>query len=162
MQKGFVDDPITKHRKRNNGELPRYLAENTHEPIIGKDVFDAVQEEFIKRSEQRKSVFTSKIICSNCGAYYTRNSVGNGKYYKVWTCRTKRKSGCKICGAKDIREDRLKEICADVLNLTEFDEIAFLDKIDNIYVDGQELIFQLKNGAEIKRIYSGKKNGGKS
>lgn len=56
LQKGFVDDPITKRRKRNNGELPRYFAENTHKPIIGKDVFDAVQAEFIRRGRNKNNV----------------------------------------------------------------------------------------------------------
>ena len=160
LQKEFVDDPITKQHKKNNGELPRYLAENTHEPIISKDVFDAVQEEFIKRGEKRNSIFNSKIICSICGAYYTRNSVGSGKYYKIWTCGTKRKSGCKVCGAKDIREDRLKEICIDVLNSTKFDESVFLNTVDNIYADGQTLKFYYKDGTVTEKVYSGKRTEG--
>lgn len=49
LQKSFVDNPITKRRKRNNGELPSFLAENTHEAIIDKSVFDAVQSEFTRR-----------------------------------------------------------------------------------------------------------------
>lgn len=54
LQKVFVDDPITKHRKTNRGELPRYFVENTHEPIIEKDVFDKAQAEFEKRSRRNK------------------------------------------------------------------------------------------------------------
>lgn len=56
LQKGFVDDPISKRRKKNNGELPRYLAENTHEAIIDKSIFDAVQSEFIRRGRNRNNV----------------------------------------------------------------------------------------------------------
>lgn len=52
FQKSFVDDPISKRRKKNNGELPRYFAENTHEAIIDKSVFDAVQTEFIRRNRK--------------------------------------------------------------------------------------------------------------
>lgn len=54
LQKVFVDDPITKHRKTNRGELPRYFVENTHEPIIEKNVFDKAQAEFEKRSRRNK------------------------------------------------------------------------------------------------------------
>lgn len=54
LQKVFVDDPITKHRKINRGELPRYFVENTHEPIIEKDIFDKAQAEFEKRSRRNK------------------------------------------------------------------------------------------------------------
>lgn len=54
LQKVFVDDPITKHRKTNRGELPRYFVENTHEPIIEKNIFDKAQAEFEKRSRRNK------------------------------------------------------------------------------------------------------------
>lgn len=55
LQKIFVDDPITKHRRINRGELPRYFVENTHEPIISKDVFDKAQAEFEKRSRGKQN-----------------------------------------------------------------------------------------------------------
>ena len=54
LQKVFVDDPITKHRKINRGELPRYFVENTHAAIISKDIFDKAQAEFEKRSRRNK------------------------------------------------------------------------------------------------------------
>ncbi len=54
LQKGFVTDPITKRRKKNSGEQPRYLVENTHEPIVSKAVFDAVQAEFVRRGRNKK------------------------------------------------------------------------------------------------------------
>lgn len=55
LQKGFVDDTITKRRKKNNGELPRYLAENTHEAIINKDVFESVRNEMIRRGRRKRN-----------------------------------------------------------------------------------------------------------
>ncbi len=54
LQKVFVDDPITKHRKINRGELPRYFVENTHTAIISKDIFDKAQAEFERRSRRNK------------------------------------------------------------------------------------------------------------
>lgn len=54
LQKVFVDDPILKNRKTNRGELPRYFVENTHESIIGKDIFDKAQAEFEKRRRRNK------------------------------------------------------------------------------------------------------------
>lgn len=55
LQKIFVDDPISKQRKTNCGELPRYFVENTHEPIIDKDTFDRVQIELKNRGRKNKS-----------------------------------------------------------------------------------------------------------
>ena len=49
LQKYFVDDPIGKKLKANNGCLPRFFAENTHEAIIDMAVFDEVQAVFEKR-----------------------------------------------------------------------------------------------------------------
>lgn len=49
LQKVFIDDPITKIRKINRGEMTRYFVENTHEAIISKDVFDRAQTEFVRR-----------------------------------------------------------------------------------------------------------------
>lgn len=54
LQKVFVDDPITKHRRTNRGELPRYFVENTHTAIISKDIFDKAQAEFERRSRRNK------------------------------------------------------------------------------------------------------------
>lgn len=54
LQKTFVADCINKKRKTNNGELPRYFVENTHEPIIDKETFDCVQEEMERRRYERR------------------------------------------------------------------------------------------------------------
>lgn len=152
LQKGFVEDPITKRRKRNSGELPRYFVENTHEPIIDKATFDYVQEEIVRRREKRRTVFTAKVKCSKCGAYYIRNTVSHASHYKFWTCPTKRRKGCAVCSAKDIKEEKLKEISAEVLGLTELDEKVFLDKIENIVVEGKDILkFNLVDGTVITR-----------
>lgn len=156
LQKVFVDDPILKHRKTNRGELPRYFVEQAHEAIIDQTTFDAVQAEFVRRSKDRKTVFTGKIKCSDCGAYYRRNIVGQGECYNVWVCSTKRTKGRSACGAKDIREDILKEISAGALGMTEFDENIFLDRIESIMVTGNELCFNFYDGTTVIKKYYGK------
>ena len=51
LQKEYITDPITKHRKKNNGELPKYYVENTHEAIIDMETFRWVQEEMERRKK---------------------------------------------------------------------------------------------------------------
>ena len=51
LQKYYVADFLNKTQKRNNGELPQYYVENSHEAIIDKEVFDAVQ---VQLSENKK------------------------------------------------------------------------------------------------------------
>jgi hypothetical protein len=45
LQKEFIEDPITKKRRKNKGQLPQYFVENTHEPIIEMETFQYVQDE---------------------------------------------------------------------------------------------------------------------
>lgn len=60
LQKTFVDDCISKHKSINRGELPRYFVENTHEPIIDKNIFDKVQNEFQKRRKVKRDIKSNK------------------------------------------------------------------------------------------------------
>ena len=45
LQKTFRENHITKRKIFNNGELPKYLAEESHEAIVDEKTFQAVQEE---------------------------------------------------------------------------------------------------------------------
>ena len=73
LQKEYIEDPLTKKRKKNRGELPQFYVEDTHEAIIDKETFDYVQAEIARRKElgafANKSLnitcFTSKLKCCN-------------------------------------------------------------------------------------------------
>ena len=43
LQKVFTVDYLTKRKKKNTGEVTRYYAEGSHEPIIPPKIFDEVQ-----------------------------------------------------------------------------------------------------------------------
>lgn len=51
LQKEYIEDPLTKKRKKNRGELPQFYVEDTHEAIIDKETFDYVQAEIARRSK---------------------------------------------------------------------------------------------------------------
>ena len=159
MQKSFIDDPISKKRKQNIGELTQYFVENTHEPIIDKTIFDKVQNEFIIRSENRKSVFAQKLKCGICGECYVRNTCGNPPY-KLWVCKTKKNCGCSVCGGVSIREEKLKEVSSEILGLKEFDDTAFIEQIRSIIMEDKYVIrFEFYDGnVIIKNIKRGHKN----
>ena len=139
LQKSCVNDHINKIRKQNNGELPQYFVENNHEPIISKDIFDKVQNEFVKRSSNRKSVFARKLKCGICGDKYVRNTCGNPPY-KLWVCKTKKACGCDVCNGVNIKEERLKEILTEVLGLDKFDNEIFDAQIKNAVMNGKDTI----------------------
>ena len=75
LQKCFTVDFLTKKKKVNEGEVPQYYVEHSHEPIITPEEFDKVQTEFerrkrISRQYSGKSIFSSRIICGDCGAFF--------------------------------------------------------------------------------------------
>lgn len=49
LQECFTVDFLTKKRKVNEGEVPQYYVEHSHEPIITPEEFDKVQTELARR-----------------------------------------------------------------------------------------------------------------
>lgn len=122
FQKEYVVDPISGKTKKNYGELPQYFVENTHEQIIPMEVYQAVQDEKMRRRKLgalanwsiNTSCFTSKIKCGRCGKSYQRSNRKGRKdpnaNYTIWICGTRKKTGNAHCQNKDIPEIMLKEV----------------------------------------------------
>ena len=49
LQKYYVNNYMDHKEIRNRGEYPMYMVNDSHEPIISQDIFDAVQREISKR-----------------------------------------------------------------------------------------------------------------
>jgi len=49
LQKTYTVDFLTKQRVKNNGLVPQYYVENSHEAIIPREIFMQVQEELVRR-----------------------------------------------------------------------------------------------------------------
>ena len=65
-QKCFTVDFLTKKRKVNEGEVPQYYVEHSHEPIITPEEFDKVQTELARRKQisrqySGKSIFPPEL-----------------------------------------------------------------------------------------------------
>ena len=114
LQKCFTVDFLTKKRKINEGEVPQYYVEHSHEPIISPEEFDKVQAEFERRKPlgrqySGKSIFASRIVCGDCGSFYgpkVWNS--NSKYRRViWQCNGKFQ-GEKKCSTPHLDERAIK------------------------------------------------------
>ena len=70
LQKKFTVDFLTKEMKVNEGEVPQYYVEDSHEGIVSKEVFAAVQREIKKRKGYDSrysgtSIFSSKLISAD-------------------------------------------------------------------------------------------------
>ena len=103
-QKRYTTDGLPFARKRNRGEMPQYYIQNTHEPIIDADTFEAVQR--LKSSTEYKYttgneyLFTKKIKCNSCGHTFKRIIV---RKYIYWTCDNHNENA-KNCPIKPISE----------------------------------------------------------
>jgi hypothetical protein len=103
LQKRFTSNFLTKELRVNNGEVPQYYVEGSHEAIITSEEFQAVQEEMVRRKELGRAysdkAFHSKIICGDCGSFYGR---------KVWHSTDEYKSVIFQCNRKFKNEDRCR------------------------------------------------------
>ena len=134
LQKCFTVDFLTKKKKVNEGEVPQYYVEHSHEPIITPEEFDKVQTEFerrkkISRRYSGKSIFSSRIICGDCGSFFG-SKVWNstGEYRRViWQCNNKFKGEHK-CETPHLDEEMLKARFLVAFN-------AILDNKDSILDD---------------------------
>lgn len=164
FQKEYIADPINKKRKKNKGELPQYWVEDTHEPIIDFETFQYVQDEMERRKKLgplankslNTSCFTGKIKCPYCNQSYMHNTrkprTPNGNKLEFWVCGSKKKKGgrCEVDGS--INHINMKNVLADVLEIDEFDENVFLEKVDFINVPkSYTLEIHLKNGEVITK-----------
>ena len=159
LQKSYVVDHLSKKQRKNTGELPQYYVTDAHEPIVPRELFDAVQAEFSRRaayySQKNGSAhgnrfpFTGMIVCGICGCSYRRKITKAGtKYAKpVWICHTFNSKGKHACASKQIPEVKLYEAACTALEMAEFDEDAFGYQIDHIEVTGpNSLRFITKQG----------------
>lgn len=113
LQKSYAVDFLTKKRKKNNGELPQYYVEGSHPAIVSPEIFDLVQNEFVTRDcniKRKTSIFSSMIICGDCGGFYGRKVKNSKSECKAhyWYCNRKY-SGEHACTTPSISEEDIKD-----------------------------------------------------
>ena len=93
LQKYYTVDFLEKKVEPNHGQVPQYYVENSHEPIIPKEIFLQVQAETVRRKKRPKEFrymhrngLSGRVFCGECGTPYRirRNSKG-----AFWRCETK-------------------------------------------------------------------------
>lgn len=130
LQKTYTVDFLSKKRVKNNGIVPQYYVENSHEPIIPRDLYMQVQEEMARRAnlhsgaKRKKRVYSSRyalssiVYCPKCGEIYRRIAWNNrGKHSVVWRCCTRVEHGPKQCDAPTIQESDLQAAVVKAINI---------------------------------------------
>lgn len=157
LQKSFRENHITKRKVRNIGQLPQYYVEESHEPIIEPEIFELVQGLIKKRNNKFTETktttfypFTGKIKCSCCYKNYRRKTTATGI---VWICSTYNTKGKKYCPtAKQIPEYTLFSVCCEVLGISEFDEVLFHTKIQQIIIPAPNKITFVFHSGDTKTV----------
>ena len=135
-QKCFMEDPITKNKVKNDGQLPQYYMADCHEAIIDRAAWAKVQEEIERRAASLNPVypFTGKIKCGICGCHYTRRSATvRGRECVSWFCRAKKEKGV-TCRSRNYSEEQLQRICAGLMGTEIFDAEAFGESVRGLTV----------------------------
>jgi len=150
LQKKFTVDFLTKKTKVNEGEVPQYFVEHSHEAIIAPEEFELVQAEMERRKGIGKeysgsSIFSAKIVCSCCGGFFgSKVWHSTSKYRRViWQCNHKFKNG-KKCTTPHLYEDDIKKRFIEVCNQICADKDDFL-------ISCREVIMLLSNTTSLDR-----------
>lgn len=119
QQKTYTERKFPFVSKVNRGEMEQYLITDNHPPIITREEAQAVRDIMKYRSDtlhrdgekyKNRYLFTSRIVCEECGSHFRRQIIYLKKPYKkvIWICHkhVKNKDYCKT---KAIKEDVLYE-----------------------------------------------------
>ena len=125
-QRTYTEKQFPFTRKVNYGQMNMYLTKDAHPQIITHEEAEAVRSIMEYRSRtlnmngercQNRYIFSSKIICGDCGSHFRRQKIYIGKPYEkiIWTCH-KHVEDKESCHMKAIREDVLQQAFVDMWN----------------------------------------------
>lgn len=161
LQKKYTVDFLTHKQKKNEGEVPQYYVENSHEPIVSKEVFALAQAEFKKRDAmecQPSGVgpLSGKVFCADCGGYYGSKKKHSGKKWErtVWRCNHKY-TGRTTCSTPTLEPGDIKQgfilafnrLAENQTQMREDYEIILLHLTDTAAIDTEAA--DMQNEADI-------------
>ena len=133
LQKTVTVDCISKTRKKNEGEAPMYIVENSHPAIVSREIFNRTQEELSRRNARTplsqktaltatgkysKYALTDVLICEECGSRYKRVTwSARGKKSIVWRCVNRLDHGIEYFkSSPTLHEEALHKAIVRALN----------------------------------------------
>jgi DNA invertase Pin-like site-specific DNA recombinase/uncharacterized protein (DUF2384 family) len=134
LQKGFTVDFLTKTVKKNEGEVPQYFVEGSHDAIISPETFELVQSEIQRRAKLGKqltstdSPFTGKVFCQ-CGAVFGTKlwRDHSGKEKIVWQCKGRNRG---TCAAPYLTEEQLQQAFIRAFNQMLCDKTRYIEALE--------------------------------
>ncbi|MBR3320163.1 recombinase family protein, partial [Candidatus Saccharibacteria bacterium] len=121
LQKTYTVDFLTKEVRVNHGERKQWYIHDSHDAIIDPGMFELVQKEIARRCHRKgkyyDSPFANKLICGQCGAFYSHKTWHSDRPSKkcVWRCVDKYE-GPEICRTPKLEDDQIIEAYLIALN----------------------------------------------
>lgn len=167
LQKTYTTNGVPFQKKQNYGQLPKYLIQDNHEPIISRQEAQAVRDIYEYRKNQHctedvqsyknRYAFTSKIICGECGGRFRRQKIYIGKPYETirWCCH-QHVINISKCKQKAVREDCIQKAFVNLWNkLSNYYEeilIPIITVFQAVPADSNQELKQIENQIQnIKR-----------
>ena len=171
QKKTITPDYLSHAKKYNHGEEELISIRGHHEPIISRELWDAVQEEIKKRNRNgecggghsARYVFSGKIRCGECGAGFVSRikKRKDGTGYRRWGCFTaaaegKRHEdaqgnavGCDI--GKLLRDEMAMEILRQALASLRMDLDGIIQNVTDIVVESARAMGETVCETEVLR-----------
>ena len=162
LQKTYTTDYLEHRVEKNRGHLPQYYVENSHPAIIDKEEWEIVQAELMRRDEigaaySGNSIFSSKLICGDCGGFYGRKLWHSTSKYSrfVYRCNGKYNKEHDKCQTPAITEDKIKEKFVIAYNQVMREKQRIIEDVNEIIKllsDTSELdakVIELQNKMEV-------------
>lgn len=143
MQKFYTPHVLPLRYRPNKGELPMYYAENTHEPIISREIFESAKRVKAERDKNYPKPHTerlflqSKLRCRCCNRAYRKRFLKTGEM--TWICANKGTVDADNCNSMIYTDFEIRSAFVKMYNT--------LKQNDKIIVD--EAIAQL-NALKVK------------
>ena len=107
----------------------------------------------LKAKREEAVAMKEKVFCEKCGSKYVfmsqKSEKEGGGRIGYWRCKHK-----SDCGIPSLRDDDLKNVIAEVMELPTYDEEAFLKKIKGISVRDSSICITFVNGKETVREWN--------
>ena len=146
LQQTYVENHISKTKRKNTGEMPQYHVQQAHDPLVELERFRNVQASVLQKQQSNcqtgrtitYTVLSGKVVCSLCGNHYRRKR-NHGRY--VWICSTYNNFGKAACASRIVPEDVLLEAIGK-------------DEIQEIYIlPDQRLRLEYTNGTQNETVW---------
>ena len=125
------------------------IVQNTHEPLVSRDMFDIVQKLFDSSSvnannmtniPRSDNILRGKVICGSCGSKMQRRKGSGNADWHFFSCISNNRLGAGHCTGMYVRE-------LDIVNMIRFEVARYVQENEIISASSQSQLTELTTKA---------------